>query len=159
VQPVVTDRVVWSVCLLICYSRESRENSWTDRDAVWVVELGGPKEACVKWGAHWRHLVNTIEPYMCSSNAAFCQIISTTCCYYYYRDSVASTIKENPCSHPPQRSFPLLVIGCCQLLLCLQQSALEHTSTLPVFRVHQKMYLFQWLQSACTVWCLSFWSL
>ena len=27
----------------------------------WVEDLDEPKEACVRWGAHWRHLPNTIE--------------------------------------------------------------------------------------------------
>jgi len=31
------------------------------------------------WGAHWRHLKNTIEPSMCIGDAALCQITLTTC--------------------------------------------------------------------------------
>ena len=30
-------------------------------------------------GAHWRHLVNTIEPSVCGGDAALCQITLTTC--------------------------------------------------------------------------------
>jgi len=30
-QPIVTDRVAWSVC----HSREPFKNGWTDRDAIW----------------------------------------------------------------------------------------------------------------------------
>jgi len=26
------------------------KNGWTDRDAVWFMDLGGPKEACIRWG-------------------------------------------------------------------------------------------------------------
>jgi len=26
------------------------KNGWTDRDAVWVMDSGGPKEACIRWG-------------------------------------------------------------------------------------------------------------
>jgi len=48
------------------------KNGWTDRDTVWDVDSGGSKEACVIWGAHWRHLANTIEASMCGSDAAFC---------------------------------------------------------------------------------------
>jgi len=33
--------------------------------------------------AHWRHLVNTIEPSVCCGDAALCQITLTTCYYYY----------------------------------------------------------------------------
>jgi len=31
----------------------------------------GPTEACVTWGALWRHLANAIEPSVCSGDAAF----------------------------------------------------------------------------------------
>ena len=30
----------------------------------------GPRN-CVRWGAHWHHLANTIEPSMCGGDAAF----------------------------------------------------------------------------------------
>jgi len=32
---------------------------------------GWSKEACVRWGAGWRHLANTIETSVCGSNLAF----------------------------------------------------------------------------------------
>ena len=50
-----------------------------DRDAVWVEESGGSKEACNRCDAHWRHLANTVEPYMCCGDAACCRITLTTC--------------------------------------------------------------------------------
>jgi len=31
--------------------------------------------------AHWRHVVNTIEPHVCGGYAALCQITLTTCYY------------------------------------------------------------------------------
>ena len=34
---------------------------------------------CNRFGAHWRHLSNTIEPSMCCGDAALCQITPTTC--------------------------------------------------------------------------------
>ena len=34
--------------------------------------------------AHLHNLANAIEPSMCGSDAAFCQITLTTCYYYYY---------------------------------------------------------------------------
>jgi len=43
------------------------------------VGTGGPKEECIRWGAHWRSLVNTIGPSMCGGDAALCQITLTTC--------------------------------------------------------------------------------
>jgi len=32
--------------LLLC-----TQNGWTDRDAVWGADSGGPKEACFRWGS------------------------------------------------------------------------------------------------------------
>jgi len=29
------------------------------------------KEACIRWGAHWRQLANIIEPFMCGGYTAF----------------------------------------------------------------------------------------
>jgi len=42
--------------------QELCKNGWTGRDAVWVVESDGPKDACIRWGTHWHHLANTTEP-------------------------------------------------------------------------------------------------
>jgi len=67
------------VCQSVCHCSESCQNGWTDRDAVWDLDSGGPKKACIRWGAHWRHLANTIEPSLRGGNAACCQIILTTC--------------------------------------------------------------------------------
>jgi len=36
---------------------------------VWIQV--GPEEACARWGAHWRHLANAIEPSMFGGDAAF----------------------------------------------------------------------------------------
>jgi len=44
-------------------------NGYADRDAVWVVDLGGHKEACVTWDAHWQKLANAIKPFMFSCPA------------------------------------------------------------------------------------------
>jgi len=40
------------------------KNGLTDRDVIWVMDLGRQKEACFTWGAHWRRLANMIEPSM-----------------------------------------------------------------------------------------------
>jgi len=66
-RPIVTGGVAWSVC----DDHEPCKNNWTDPDAVWVVDSGGSKEACIRWGAHWRHLANMIKPSMCSCDVAF----------------------------------------------------------------------------------------
>ena len=41
--------------------RDLCKNGRTYGDAVWVADSGGPADACVKWGAHWRHLANMTE--------------------------------------------------------------------------------------------------
>jgi len=38
-----------------------------------------PRKHVFSGGAHWCHLANTIEPSMCSGDAACCQIALTTC--------------------------------------------------------------------------------
>jgi len=55
--PIVTDGVVWS----IGHSRQPRKNSWTDRDAIWFVDLGGPK-------GPRNHILNEIHIPMQSGN-------------------------------------------------------------------------------------------
>ena len=40
-----------SVCLCAGYNREPYENRWIDWDAVWVVDLGIPKEPRIRWAA------------------------------------------------------------------------------------------------------------
>jgi len=42
--------VCLSVGLSVCHSREPCKNRWTDQDAVWVVDSGGPKEPRIWWG-------------------------------------------------------------------------------------------------------------
>jgi len=34
------------------------------------------------WGAHWCHLANTTELYLCDGNVALYQITLTTCLFY-----------------------------------------------------------------------------
>jgi len=36
---------------LICHTSEPCENGSADRHAVWVEELSGPREPCVRWGS------------------------------------------------------------------------------------------------------------
>jgi len=42
----------------------------------------GPRKHVLGGGAYWRHLANTTELSMCSSDAA-CYQITLTSCYYY----------------------------------------------------------------------------
>jgi len=41
-QSVVTDGVVLSVCQSVCHDHKPWKNGWTIRDAIWVVDSGGP---------------------------------------------------------------------------------------------------------------------
>jgi len=38
------------ICLSVCQTSEACKNGWTDQDAIWVEDLGGPREPCVRWG-------------------------------------------------------------------------------------------------------------
>jgi len=38
------------VCRSVCHASEPCKNGWTDRDAVWVMDSGGPKETRIRWG-------------------------------------------------------------------------------------------------------------
>jgi len=50
-------------------------NFWRQRaELVWC----GCSLGCTKWGAHWRHLANMIEPSMSGGDAILCQITFTT---------------------------------------------------------------------------------
>jgi len=35
---------------VVCHSTEPCKNGSTDRDAIWVEDLGGPKEPRIRWG-------------------------------------------------------------------------------------------------------------
>jgi len=50
--PIVTYGVAWFVCLSVCHDREPCRNGWTDWDAIWAVDSGGPKKACCRLGVH-----------------------------------------------------------------------------------------------------------
>jgi len=62
------------VCLSVCLSAtimSSEKHGWADRDAVWGMDSGEPKEACVDRYAYWRNLANTTEPSTCGGDATF----------------------------------------------------------------------------------------
>ena len=44
-------------------------------EPVWC----GCRLGCTRWGAHWRNLMNTIEPSSCGGDAALGHITLTTC--------------------------------------------------------------------------------
>jgi len=43
-QPIATDGVAW-------YDYQNCKNGWTDRDAVWVVDMGVPEKSRIRWGS------------------------------------------------------------------------------------------------------------
>ena len=51
-RPIATDRVKWSVG----HDHELCNNGWTDRDAVWDENSGGPKEPCIRWKSRNPHV-------------------------------------------------------------------------------------------------------
>jgi len=88
-RPVVNDRVVWSVCLSVTLVSPAKTAEpiempfglWTRVDQ-WkhkFIRIHQVAPVCPQWRAHWRHLANTIEPSVCDSHAALCQITLTTC--------------------------------------------------------------------------------
>ena len=50
-RPIVTDEVAWSVGLSVYHTSEPCKNGSTNQDAIWVEDLGGPKEPCIRWGS------------------------------------------------------------------------------------------------------------
>ena len=42
--------VCLSVCLSVCHISETCKNGSTNRDTVWVVHSGWPRESCIRWG-------------------------------------------------------------------------------------------------------------
>jgi len=53
------------------FCHELCKNGGTDQHVIWVVDSDGPNEACIRWGAQWRHLVNTIELSTNGNDTAF----------------------------------------------------------------------------------------
>ena len=48
--------------------------------------LVGPRKYVLRAGAEWRHLLNSIAPSMCGSDAAFCQVTLTACYYVMWSE-------------------------------------------------------------------------
>jgi len=49
------------VCLSVCHTSEPCKNSGTNRDAVWVEDLGGPREPSIRWGPDPRMAMDNFE--------------------------------------------------------------------------------------------------
>jgi len=59
------------------------------------VDSGVSKEAYIIWGAHWRHLANIIEQFMCGGNAAFLSNNFDHLLLLWYGDSVGNSFEKN----------------------------------------------------------------
>ena len=49
---------------------------------IWTRVSPAQGSICISWDAHWRNLANTIEPSMCSGDAAFLSIYFDHLLYY-----------------------------------------------------------------------------
>jgi len=78
-RPIVTEGVVWSVCLSVTATSCAKTVEPIEMPFGVLSEVS-PGNHVLGLGAHWRLLVNTIEPTMCGGDAVVCQIILTTCC-------------------------------------------------------------------------------
>jgi len=74
-QPIVTDRVAWSVCLSVCHSSEPCKNKMLFGLRT---QVGRGNHVLDCGSAHWHHLANTTEPSICSGDVACCQITLIT---------------------------------------------------------------------------------
>jgi len=81
----------WSVCLCVLgipKSPAKTTDHQTQRDVVW--RDWSPKEPCIRWGAHLRHLVTTTERSLCGY-AALYQITLHTF-YFVYMTYVTAVL-------------------------------------------------------------------
>jgi len=65
--------------IMICRSVAVVSHAKTAEPIEMPVRIGTQVDPRKHGGAHWRHLLNTIKPSMCSGDAAFCQITLTVC--------------------------------------------------------------------------------
>jgi len=65
---------IWTLChVLQC------KNGCTDRIEMLFGMRNRVHGSREPWCAHWRHLANTIEPFVCCGDAALCEMTLTTC--------------------------------------------------------------------------------
>ena len=55
----------------------------------------GPKKHVLHGAAHWRHLVNVTEPFVCRGDVAF---LSNDCYYYCITITLTMTLQANVCT-------------------------------------------------------------
>ena len=77
-RPIVTDRVVWSVCPYVTLGSPEKTAEPIEMP-FGIGTRGRARQHVLGRGAQRRHLVNTNALSMCGGDAAFCQITLTTC--------------------------------------------------------------------------------
>jgi len=82
-RPIATDRVAWSVSRSVIVESTAKTAESIDMPFGTWSQVGPGNHVSdgsrIRWGAHWRHLANTIEPSVCGGDAPVRQIILTTC--------------------------------------------------------------------------------
>jgi len=76
-RPIATEVARSVVCLSVCvgHTEEPRENDWSPNPTRCRLNTDwSPKEPCIRWGAHLRHLVTTTERSLRGGDAALYQI-------------------------------------------------------------------------------------
>jgi len=107
----------------VCHNREPSKNGLTDRDAVWVVDSGGPKEPRIRWmhiDATWRIRRNcpcaaTTRPYVkLIKPIVIIIIIVTIIIIYIYYIRLWGRLGHS-------RSLPMLPTSCSPSVLIMFQ--------------------------------------
>ena len=101
---------------------------------MWIVDwaLSGSKEARIRLGAHWRHLTNIIELFMCGSDATFLSnyfhhlfhlLLPWICEIKIIKIIQSESIQHvNTYSDALSAKIPLLMVSCS----CVQETRKEH---------------------------------
>jgi len=138
-RPILTDRVAWSVCLLVCDTSEPCKTGCTDRAAFWVEDLGGPGEPCIRWGSRFPHGKGQIFggewygsyhdwwPYW---EGIFSECNQVLCIYYANTCQTPAVLLNNHVSHNHNTPFPtsVILLPCtipCILCICPHSHALQ----------------------------------
>jgi len=75
-RPIVTNLVALSVGLSVTVAVQKTAELIEMPFVLWIRWV---EESMCYMGAHWRHLANTIEPFLCGGDATLCRITLTTC--------------------------------------------------------------------------------
>jgi len=97
---------------VVCHTSEPCKNGWTDRDAVWVEDSGGPKEPHIRFwsrcahgkGQFWGARGWTIVKYMDTLRSPVWKLLSQSwCCLNYGLGYGPRNHELDRCPDPPMR--------------------------------------------------------